>query len=61
MFLFFMFPGCMVWVPFALAGIAWAACRYLPAGGPLQVLLGLVMAALVFCPLHHWPAAMRTW
>ena len=61
MFLFFLFPGCMVWVPFALAGTAWAGYRYLPAGGPLQVLLGLVTAVLSFWPLHHWPAAMRTW
>ena len=61
MFLFFLFPGCMVWVPFALAGAAWAAYRFLPAGGPLQVLLGLATAVLFYFPLHHWPAAMTTW
>lgn len=59
MLLFFLFPGCMVWVPFALAGVAWAAYRYLPAGGPLQLLLVLGTAVLFFFPLRHWPAAMR--
>lgn len=40
MFLFFLFPGCMVWVPFALAGVALVAYRYLPVS--VQVLLGLL-------------------
>lgn len=51
----------MVWVPFALAGAAWAAYRYLPAGGAPQILLGLGAVALFFWPLSHWPAFTRTW
>ncbi|CAM9730869.1 unnamed protein product [Ectocarpus sp. 4 AP-2014] len=59
--LFFLFPGCMVWVPFALAGAAWAAYRYLPTGGVPQILLGLGAVALFFWPLSYWPAFTRTW
>ncbi|CAM9095617.1 unnamed protein product, partial [Pylaiella littoralis] len=61
MFLFFLFPGCMVWLPFALAGATWGVHRYLPAGGTLQLLFALGMGVLLLFPLHHWPAAMETW
>lgn len=59
MFLFFMFPGCMLWVPFALAGTVWSAYRYLPV--QLQIVYGFALAVLFFQPLHHWPEVMETW
>lgn len=53
------FPGCMLWVPVALAGSAWAAYRFFPL--PLQGLYTLGLAALAFQPLHEWPGFMDSW
>lgn len=59
MFLYFLFPGCMIWMPAVLGGYVWIAYRYLPP--PLQALFGVVVTALAFWPLNHWPAAIDTW
>lgn len=59
MFLLFLFPGCMLWMPFALVGMVWAAYRYLSA--PLQIIFGVGLAVSIFLPLNHWPAAMESW